>query len=127
MDFSRKKLPKERAETLLRTRIETIQPYSLMPAPVYVYLRANEKLVSIKGPLDFFTREELDRFKNYEYFYLLEFAASVAPFQEVGLKVREALSWGMSPRSVSLKGAKFTGIVMPPIPYVISDEILSLL
>ena len=61
MDFRSKKLPPEAADQLRACPVESVKPYVAMPAPVYIYLRANAKFVSVKGPLDFFTPDELAR------------------------------------------------------------------
>ena len=55
MDFSRKKLPPDAAEKMRNCPIHSVQPYALMIAPAYVYMKVNKKFVAVKAPLDFFT------------------------------------------------------------------------
>jgi len=69
MDFRQRKLPKEAAINLRISPIASVKPYALMIAPVYVFMRVNEKFVSVKAPLDFFTPEELERLKSFESFF----------------------------------------------------------
>jgi hypothetical protein len=116
MNFSKRKLPKEAADTLRACPIDSVKPYALMLAPVYVYMRMNEKFVAVKGPLDFFTPEELSRLLPLENFFLPEFVDSVVPFREAGRRVRALLSW--KPRT---EGG------LAPAPFELSDAILRII
>src|SRR5689334_8605019 len=93
MNFRPRKLPKEAAMNLRISPIVSVKPYSLMLAPVYVFMRLNEKFVSVKGPLDFFTPEELERLQPFESFFLPEFVDTALPFRQVARNVRALLSW----------------------------------
>ena len=113
MEFTRRKLPKEAATNLLSCPIHTVKPFALMLAPVYVFLRQNEKFVSVKAPLDFFAPEELQRFSVYENFYLPEFVETAIPFRTAARMARDILSCRPEdPR------------VPAPAPYEISDAVL---
>ncbi|MEK6578138.1 MAG: hypothetical protein AABZ55_02830 [Bdellovibrionota bacterium] len=116
MDFSKRKLPKEAAETLRRFSVSIVKPYALMMSPVYVYLRRNLKFLSVKGPLDFFTEKEVDKIRPYEIVFLPPFVDRVLPFAQAGRHVKVLLSW--VPKK---KGA------LPPAPFELSDSILKII
>lgn len=82
MEFTQKKLPREAASDMRLCPIGSIEPYALMLAPAYVYLRRNEKFVSIKGPLDFFTPDELAKLAPFESFFFPSFVDQALPFRE---------------------------------------------
>lgn len=117
MDFRPRKLPKEAATKLRISPIVSVKPYSLMLAPVYVFMKLNEKFISVKGPLDFFTPEELERLGSFESFFLPAFVDSALPFREVARHVRRLLSWEPE---LDDKGD------LPPAPYEIADAVLRL-
>lgn len=106
MHFDEKKLAPEAADTLVKCPIYSVQPYSLMLGPVYVFMKRNQKFVSVKAPLDFFTPEELEKLKPYEEFFMPEFVLQATKFQTAAKVVRSLLE------KVDLT------------PYEISDEIL---
>ena len=81
MEFSKRKLPKEAAHQLRVCPIPSVQPYALMLSPVYVFMKANEKFVSVKAPLDFFTQEELSKLRMYDTFYMPDFVDRTLPFR----------------------------------------------
>jgi hypothetical protein len=114
MDFSRRKLPAEEAANLRRCPIETVKPFAMMIAPVYVFMRRNEKFISVKSPLDFFTPEELERFKDVEMLFMPEFVDSVLPYRGLARRVKMMLGWN----PVDVGGA------LPPAPYELSDGVL---
>jgi hypothetical protein len=118
MDFTRRKLPKEAATQLRKNPIASVKPYALMLAPVYVFMRINEKFVSVKAPLDFFTPQEIDRLKSFESFFLPEFVDIALPFREVARSVRGLITW-----APQIKGED----QLPPAPYEISDSVLRLI
>ena len=66
MDFSNRKLPVSAAPNMRSVPIGELKPYSLMLAPVYVFLKRNERFVAVKAPMDFFTPEEIERLRPYE-------------------------------------------------------------
>jgi hypothetical protein len=120
MDFTHRKLPIGAAERLRACPIETVHPYALMLAPVYVFMRRNEKFVSVKAPMDFFSPEELTRLRSFENFYLPEFVDSVIPFRDAARRVRAILSW--KPREQAL--GEFPEVPLPPAPYELSDAVI---
>ncbi len=112
MVFDEKKLEVGSIDDLFQCRIETVEPYALMLAPVYVYMKLNEKLVSVKAPLDFFTPEELDRLKRYEVFYIPKFIQSATRFQtsaKIVLGIAQAAQQSSS---------------LAPAPFEISNEVI---
>lgn len=93
MDFKQRKLPKEAVEQLRICPIRTVQPYALMMAPAYVYMKLNEKFVMVKGALDFFTEEELERLKVFDSIFFPQEVEMAIRFRNVASEVRELLSW----------------------------------
>ena len=81
MNFKDRTIELSQIESLYPCRVDTVNPYSLMIAPVYVLMRRNEKLVCVKAPLDFFTTDELDALKRYEVVYLPVSVKEVGRFQ----------------------------------------------
>lgn len=115
MDFNRKKLPREAAEKLRARPIHQIQPYVLMPAPVYAFLNLNEKFVSVKAPLDFFIPDELEQLASLHQLYFPEFVDSLEPFKSAGRNVRKLLNLWQNSRSV-----------LAPAAYELADAILKI-
>lgn len=93
MKFRPTKLPRDVAHTLRLCPIRTVKPYALMIAPVYVYMRANEKFVAVKSPLDFFTEAELKRLAPLETFYFAPFLDRAIVFREKARFVRSMMAW----------------------------------
>jgi hypothetical protein len=114
MDFTRRKLPMTATANLRICPVETVQPFALMLAPVYVFMRRNEKFVSIKAPLDFFTEEELGRLRSFEIFYFPDFVDSALPFRQVARRAKALLKWDPDESKIPL----------PPAPFEISDAII---
>ena len=92
MLFEEKKLTSESIDELLHCPIHSVEPYALMLAPVYVLMKLNEKLVSVKAPLDFFTEDELSKLTRYDTFYLPQFARFSARFQTAARLSRSILT-----------------------------------
>ncbi len=92
MLFEDKKLHLESIEELIQCPISSVEPYSLMLSPVYVLMKLNKKLVSVKAPLDFFTEDELKRLSVNEVFYLPRFANSSVRFQTAARLVQNVLT-----------------------------------
>jgi hypothetical protein len=113
MLFEAKKLEVESADELLQCSISTVKPYALMLAPVYVFMKRNEKFVSVKGPLDFFTPEELAAFASYGCFHLPKTVAELTAFQTAAKLAREMLKEAAAP--------------FPPAPFELSDELIKVL
>ena len=92
MLFEDKKLQLESIETLIQCPVHSIEPFALMLAPVYILMKLNQKLVSVKAPLDFFTVEELNKLKNHEVFYLPQFIKLSVRFQTAAKLVKKILT-----------------------------------
>jgi hypothetical protein len=114
MDFSQRKLPSSAAAALRICPVNTVKPFALMLAPVYVFMKQNAKFVSVKAPLDFFSQEELERLKSFELFYFPEFIDLILPFRQVARRVKALLQWDPAANVAPL----------PPAPYEMSDAIL---
>lgn len=92
MDFSQKKLQPESINELEQVPVESIKPFVPVFAPVYVYLRENAKLISIKAPLDFFTEKELAKFNSHKNLYFFNFKESTDLFKQAGEQARSLLT-----------------------------------
>jgi hypothetical protein len=114
MDFSERKLPSEAAASLRICPVNTVKPFALMLAPVYVFMKRNAKFVAVKSPLDFFSAEELERLKTFEVFYFPQFIDLILPFRQVARRVKALLKWDPTNSATPL----------PPTPYEMSDGIL---
>lgn len=114
MDFSRRKLPGEAAEQLTQIAVGEIQPFTLMHAPIYVYLKQNEKFVSVKAPLDFFTPEELEKKSSLGSFYVPATARHARRYLDAGRLARGLMSWQLEEKLEDVT----------PTPYELSDAIL---
>lgn len=108
MLFEDKKLQLESVENLIQCPIHTIEPFALMLAPVYILMKLNQKLVSVKAPLDFFTEDELQRLKIHEVFYLPKFVKSSVRFQTAARLIKKIITLQQSELS--------------PAPFEISKE-----
>jgi hypothetical protein len=120
MEFTERKLPREAVNRMRICPIRTVSPFALMLAPMYIFMRLNEKFISVKGPLDFFTKEELEHYHPFESFFVPEFVDSVLPFREAARRVRAILKWQTS-AVWSEKEA------LPPAPYEVSDAVLRII
>lgn len=116
MEFSRKKLPREAAEKMRPCPIHQLQPYVLMPAPVYAFLNLNEKFVSVKAPLDFFIPDELEQIASLHQVYFPEFVDTLEPFKSAGRGVRKFLSLTQNSRSELI-----------PAAYELADAVLKII
>lgn len=125
MKFSRKKLPKDAIATLRRVRVDVCEPHAILLAPVYVYLRNNQKFVAVKAPLQFFAPGELEKLQPYESFYVPEFIDMIAPFQKAGESVRALLE--MNQKSVVRSNQGAASVVLPLSPHEINDAVLQVL
>lgn len=116
MDFTDRKLPIEVAPTMRVCMVRSVQPYALMLSPVYVFMQLNEKFVSVKAPLDFFSPEELARLKPFMQFFMPEFVDRPLVYREAATKIRALMSW----QSVR-------GVELGPVSFELSDAVLRLL
>lgn len=114
MEFRTRKLPKSKAAELSSFSIDTAVPYRPLPAPVYILLQRNEKLISVKGPFDFFTARDLERLKLGGSFFYGPIYSRVMPFHAVANDVRKMLGWN-APNATN---------VLEPAPYELSDAVL---
>jgi hypothetical protein len=113
MLFDDKKLSSESIDDLLQCPVHTVEPFSLMLAPIYVLMKLNQKLVSVKAPLDFFLPDEIERLQRYEIFYVPKFVKSSVQFQTAARVIKNILQ-------TDAEGLK-------PAPFEISHEIFSLM
>jgi hypothetical protein len=79
--FRKRKIPLSEEENLLVCPLETVHPFALLLAPSYVRMALNEKFVAVKGPLDFFTPEELQKVKGAAFLYSTQYVETVLPFR----------------------------------------------
>lgn len=114
MHFKTKKLPKSKLAELESFEVETAEPYRPLPAPIYVLLHRNEKLVSVKGPFDFFTSRELEKMKGLGSFFYGPIFKRVEPFHRAAREVKQMLNWSQPTATGVLEAA----------PYEISDAVL---
>ena len=119
MLFSRKKVPGEDAVSMRVCPIETVQPFAPLPAPLYLLLSGNDKFVSVKAPLDFFTPEELDRYKSVGAFFYPQFVKKVLPFRNEALQFRTLLAAVDQAKEHPAEELENT-----PSPYELSDAFL---
>lgn len=124
MDFTQRKLPLSAASKLRICPVSSVVPYALVLAPIYVFLKRNGKFISIKGPLDFFTPQELARFRPLQNFYLPLFIDSTESFRQAARSVRLLLKWTPSAADSSQK--KYPLPKLPISPYELSDAVLRL-
>lgn len=115
MHFAHKKLPAEFSREMRLFPISSIKPYALMLAPVYVFMRLNQKFVAVKAPLDFFTPEELDQYRPYESFFMPPCVDQSIEFRETAKRARALLNWNVARREQ-----------LAPAPFEVSDALLRL-
>jgi hypothetical protein len=114
MEFRTRKLPKAKAAELSSFPIETAEPYRPLPAPIYLLLSKNDKLVSVKGPFDFFTARDLEKLKVGGAYYYGPIYRRVQPFQAIARDIQKILGWN-APNATT---------VLEPAPFEISDAVL---
>ena len=124
MDFHLKKLPQEEADKLRSVAIHDLKPFVPMPAPVYVFMRQNQKFVSVKGPLDFFIPDELARLQSFGEFYFPECVDSAAAYVHAAKQVRAILEWTPMLRT---RSGNQEPVVFAPASYEISDAVMRIL
>ncbi len=121
IDLDLKKVQSGLINNLYSSKIEDIPPFFLMPVSVFVYLQANEKLVSVKRALDFFTPYELNKFKSFKYFYFSDDIKKSFPFSQSGLKVKSFLNLKVSIQDIKKK--KISESHFPGDSYFLSQQI----
>jgi len=92
MDFYYKKLPLELFNELRPFPVSKVKPYQLLLAPVYVFLHKNSKFLALKGPLDFFTEQEMEKYSTYEVMYFHRSIELCTPFVIASKSVKDILS-----------------------------------
>jgi hypothetical protein len=128
MDASLKKLPPEAEKNLRTCPISTVSPYVLMLAPVYVFMKLNEKYVAVKAALDFFTPGELERLKPFETFFIPDSIDRTLPYRDAGRRVRGLLTYvPPAPPGQDERLSDFPEVALPPAPYEMSDAVLRVL
>jgi hypothetical protein len=132
MHFEDNKLLPEAVDTLFQCSIESVRPYVLMLAPVYVFMKRNEKFVSVKAPLDFFTSDELEKLKVYGVFYMPKFVKLAVRFETAARLVKNLFSLAASADSDTNNetdpdsSAQQRKSGLPPAPFELSNETLKL-
>lgn len=114
MEFRILKLPKSKAAELSVYSMESAEPYRPLPAPVYIFLPENEKIVPIKGSFDFFTVPDLERLRRGGRYFYGPIYRKVEPFLKVAREIKIILGWNASTATQ----------VLEPAPYEMSDTVL---
>ena len=86
------KLPPSAIIGLLPLEVESFAPWALVCAPVYLFLRINQKFIAIKKRFDAFSPEELERFAPFRVFYLPNFVSALVPYRRLGHQMRDLLT-----------------------------------
>lgn len=92
MIFSKGKLPLSAASELQQRQLDVLKPFELLPTPIYVFLKRNQKFLGIKAPLDFFTPKEIEKLKSFESFYIPPFIEKLLPFSQAASSIKAILS-----------------------------------
>ena len=93
MDFEPKKLPKQAAMQLRNCPVNSIEPYTLLIGPAYVYFRRNEKFLAVKSPLDFFLPAELEKLNSVGSLFFPKFVDRALHYRDAGRTLRGMLEW----------------------------------
>lgn len=123
MYFSVRKIIADSVTQLVERPIHSIKPFSLMYAPVYLYLKKNQKYVSIKAPLDFFAPDELSKLSSHESVFILPFIESLKPFQEEAERLRKLITFNNEIQWTFGSG-EAVHLEISPVPFELSNEIL---
>ena len=91
MLFSKRKLDQGDASSVRQIDPSTLKPGVPLVAPVYFYLKQNQKFVAIKRPLDLFGVDELEKFKQKGPLFHSDFIDQVEPFLRLGKKIKRRL------------------------------------
>lgn len=132
MRFSDRKLPRDSAAELLRVPLDEVRAWELLVAPAYVFLPKNEKFVAVKGPLDFFSDQELLKYRAFEQIFFPKFFDETTLFRDAGRATHRLLTWRASVdqggkvllHNLSNHAAR---AMLGPAPYEISDAVLQLM
>ncbi len=126
MYFSHSKLPLSAAESMRQVPIRTVSPYALMLAPVYVFMKRNEKFVAIKAPLNFFVPEELEKLRPLERFFIPRFVDNALPFRNAARRVLAVMTW-QPPAGNMASDKVYPEVPLPPAPYEVSDAVIRII
>jgi len=116
MRFRNIKFTPEEGRGLIKKSFSEIEPNRILFAPVYLYLRSNQKFVSIKEPLDFFTEADIEKLKTYENIYVHSFEKKLVPFQRAGKDLNQYLT--------SFEQNRWKQVQKGPYPYEVDHFIL---
>jgi len=89
VNFLKRKLDESHKDSLKLMMWEEVKAYTILPAPLYCYLPQNHKYIAVKGPLDFFTTEEKDKFKKAQTFFYTSWIDKIIPIQNCALELKE--------------------------------------
>lgn len=121
MEFTKRKLSIKSKDLLQKIAVSDVSPFALMFAPVYLRLGLNEKFISVKAPLDFFTPEELKKLGAYNSFYLPKAVSATGPFRKAAQSIRALYS--VEPKVIM--GGEIP-VPMTPTPFELSNETLKI-
>ena len=109
--------------------IKSVEPYALMMAPAYVYMKLNARLVRVKRPLDFFTENELKRLAPMQTFYFSPDVDEAMRFRRVAHQAKEVLCWEPDLKQIRSRSSRQHREFVPlaPASYEVSDAMLRLL
>lgn len=116
MDFTERKLPLEAHERLRRHALDTIAVDRPLLAPIYVFLRKNQKFVSVKGPMDFLNAGELEKLSPYGEVFSLPPPDGVEQFESAAIAVLGLLQEKPRPEAE-----------LSVTPFELSDQVLRVL
>lgn len=97
MEFAHRKLNRSEEDQLMRMPVKAIGAYQPVFYPIYVFLRRNQKFVSVKAPLDYFTPESLKKFEEVEQFFVPKFVHTLEPFFSAARRLRKLLTKNTEP------------------------------
>lgn len=126
MDYSRRKLPKTAANKLTGVSLKDVKSFQLLYAPAYLFLEKNQKYISFKGPLDFFSEADLKHAEPFGIVYFPIFLNSLKPLIALAAKVKKVLQ-----KKIELmwqpRGDIPRRIQSTPVPYSVANESLKVL
>src|SRR4051812_32593249 len=112
MNFSKRKLPISEAQTLQRVPIAEVKLHLPLEAPAYVLFRTNQKFVSVKGPLAFFTSKDIAQLGPFGEIYFPKCVEHFDTFRTAGRFMRAVFSW--EPKAAASRSDDKFPPVIPP-------------
>lgn len=91
MNFDRRKLPSEAKDQLTSVPAGVFRPNQFLGVPVYIHMELNQKFVSVKGPLGFFSAADLEKFSKKGDLFVHSFARRIETAQSVGDSIKKML------------------------------------